>query len=82
MKRLSLAELKAKTNVVAKTEFITGGNGGEDGCHFTLSFTATSSVTGGIITGRASAQIEPDRSLFVEVSEAGTHTEPASLDES
>ena len=35
MKRLSLAELKAKTNVVAKTEFITGGNGGEDGCHFT-----------------------------------------------
>lgn len=35
MQRLSLAELKAKANVLSNTEFITGGV--EDGCHRTTS---------------------------------------------
>lgn len=39
MQRLSLAELKAKVNVLKNTEFITGGTA--DGCHPATSDTIT-----------------------------------------
>ncbi len=47
--RLSLAELKAKANVVTNTEFITGGT--NDGCHISPTSTTDKPVTLGTNTG-------------------------------
>lgn len=45
MQRLSLAELKAKANILSNTEFITGGV--EDGCHGATSGSTTITVDQG-----------------------------------